>query len=217
METIITPDDLRPGDEILSYKKPVWYNIFQHFFDWILVLKAKKKYGRYCVFARCNHVRVYIGYDTSNDSHKVFEWTYPEAKESYLENWMLSPEYSRIYRYTGGIDKSILEDIDELFFDALEYIEYRMFKEGEHNWRKYDWGQLLDIAVGWKRVFDLGKNRRVCSSGARYLVEEAFAKKIMKDTPLNKTLPCAFANDSEFTCVNTTVDTTGDIKPEPTD
>lgn len=211
----LSPEDLRPGDIILSYKEPSKWNFFQKFFDWVLKSKGINKYGKACVFPECNHVRVYIGKDIKTNEHKVFEWTYPKAIKSTLKLWMLSSAYSRLYRYNKSLNNYVRDHIDFVFFDVLLNHDALMSSQNKRNWRKYDWLQLLGMATGLVTIFDLSRWRRVCSTGGRWFLQAAFSILIMKDTPLNKTLPCAFANDSEFSSVNPSIDNILTILPEP--
>jgi len=189
------------GDVISTYKKPSNWNIPQQFFDSRIVIKSYEKYGWLCNFPECNHARIYLGKDNFGVVW-VFEYTFPVARFVKFQPWMVDPTYARIYR----MKLKYMFNEDELFSLAMS-------QAGSI----YDFTQLIDMYIGWGRVLDLGKTNRVCSTGARWVLETVTGMNFFPDTQLRKTLPCAFANSDNFECVNTVdgIDYPLLLQPEP--
>jgi hypothetical protein len=173
---------LKCGDVILSYKKAPKWNLVQQFFDRKIENKAYSKYGHYCKFAHANHVRIYLGKDRYGKEW-AFEYTFPTAKFTEFQPWMVDPNYGQVYR----TKKDYIIDGNEMFSICI----------GQAG-SLYDLGQLFDMWLGFNRFFDFGRSNRVCSTGVRWLLEEVIRVNLFPDISLNKTLPCTFANSNEF-------------------
>lgn len=192
---------LKPGDVIVSYKKPVWYNFPQQFFDRQIAIKGYKKYGWNCNYPEANHVRIYLGADRYRKTW-VFEYTFPTARFAEFQDWMANPVYAKVYRTR----KDFILDSNRMFSICI----------GQAG-SIYDLGQLFDIWLGFSRVFDFGRSNRVCSTGVCWLLEKVLGINLFCNTPLNKTLPCAFANSIMFECINEIQEDKylSVLKPEP--
>lgn len=177
-------DDLRPGDLIISYKKPKWWQIFQRIFSFMVKYKSIKLFGRDCVIPEATHVRTVCG--RGQDIMWCFEWTAPVAKFSAVEPWMILPDYARVYR-------PLAEHIDPFALDEF-------FKL--HNGDFYDVGELFDIWFETGNLFGWGDKLYVCSVGARHAQERVVFGGFITDLKL--TPPCLFANlPNKYTLLNT--------------
>lgn len=177
--------DLRPGDIIVSKKTAPWYRPDKHLFQWLIREHSLDIYGKECIFPDADHVRIVCG--NILETKWVFHWTKPTATFDPAKDWMLDPDYAMIFRHkhawqpTGVWLNNALPDCGSI----------------------YDFGQLLDMAMGFKRFFDFGRKLYVCSVGARVLSEAVLeAPSLFPEVDVQKTPPCSWANSDMFECVN---------------
>lgn len=190
---------LKPGDIIVSYKKPksfIWPPIISTLnclFHYILFLKGKHLYPN-GIGHNKDHVRGTVNQDTT------FEFTYPRARYQEFSDWMVAQGYATVV----SLDFPVWNELPE-------EEKARLIKEQTDRWEgtAYDVGQLVDIWIGWHRVFDFSKRRKVCSVGWRIifetilsnlLSEQNFPVKVnlFPEVEVEKTLPCCFLNSRWF-------------------
>ena len=175
--------DLQPGMKIVSKKKTDWYELSKKFFNWRILRKAIQEFGENVVFGDANHIRTVIG--RIGKHVIVFHWTFPVARFEIAKSWMLDPEYAVVARH-----KFKAASMEQWHDEAML-----------HESTGYDLGQLLDIDFGFKRFFDFGNNKNVCSSGAGLLDFKVLG--VQFKTPIEKLLPCYPLNDPEnYTILN---------------
>lgn len=172
---MLKPEDLLPGDLIITYKKPKDRQLLQRFFDWTLKRYSYSIYGEECLLPYKTHSRTAIG-KLGEHAH-CFDWTDPAAKYARVEDWMLLPDYAHIFRPRG-----VLLPTPEMMFNYFE----------QFNGTLYDFLDLGGMALGITRLFHgLGKKNFVCSTGARKAQEDMiFHRNIDVNLDLAKTPPC---------------------------
>lgn len=179
----VSPAELAPGDVILSYKRPpegLWppSRILNRFFHKQLIRYSRKIYPAGDVMF--DHVRLFVGH---YDRPIGFEFTAPAARFIEIQPWMLDSAYSKVFRLKRGV--------------ILPYTIQGTCLE--YDGTLYDFGQLIDTALGLDRFFDWSKKSRYCSAGARRVLERVTKiKPLFPEVKLEKTPPCSFANSPLF-------------------
>lgn len=199
----------KPGTVLVSSKPPescVWppvVSTIKCLFRYFLKCKGKRKYPNGWGW-EADHCRIYIGpvfgqiaeaVGVPDGTPVVFEFTSPVAKFSPYEPWMIESPYCLAHMElnpqlipTWHPFHPSAELSDELKAQML-YDEFAVFAG-----TGYDFGQLIDIWIGWDRVFDFGKKQKVCSVGIRVVLDEFFGFPTMPEINKEKTLPCSFIN-----------------------
>jgi hypothetical protein len=170
-------------DIILSYKEPSpgWFPLSRpvnRFFHNQLLDKQQEEYpGGSIRWDHCRVIFTSVIQDTPIDL--VGEATFPLAHVVPLEQWMLDPDYSTVYRCRLPIVNPV-----GAFKEALSL-----------SGTLYDVGQLFAMYTGFRR-FDWGRRNLVCSVYARHLLQVATGMGFTAfgAPSLNETLPAFFAN-----------------------
>lgn len=150
---------LKPGDIININGYDPWYKPWSFIPHSAIRFHQKKLFGSKCNY-RDTHTTVYF------EPERIFSVTSPRTVWETIDH--NSAQRFSVYRYTK---RPLYDpDIALMFSTAIKMIGI-----------KYDYGQLLDIALnyilGYKhirkaKIFDLGRRRMVCSVGARTLFEK---------------------------------------------
>lgn len=172
-------EDLRPGDIILSHKKPGKWNLLKKFLNWRLKRYAIRKYGKKCRYSHMDHWRTYMG--EIDGVGYVGHWTDPAATYDVVQDWMVqsTPEFEvHIFRPKIKTPPTVGQ-MFEFFSDHAGSI--------------YDIFDLVGMELGITRWFyGLGKKNLVCSSGGRLWAERVvFGVNLDSKVKLGETPPCA--------------------------
>lgn len=172
---MLKPEDLLPGDLIVSYKKPTKWQLIQKFFNWALKRYSYSIYGDDCLLPHMNHVRTVVG--KIGDHIHCFDWSDPAASFSKVRDWMLDPEYSYVFRPRG-----VLVPTPEYMFNYFETFDGTLY-------------DFLDPIGMWLRItrffHGLSKKLFTCSTGSRKGQEEIiFHRSIDLDVSIAETPPC---------------------------
>lgn len=190
---------LKAGDIIVSYKKPkscIWPPIISTLnclFHYLLYQKGKHLYPQ-GIGHNKDHVRGAV-------ADQTFEFTYPKARYQPFKDWMIAKDYAIVVSLYFPIWNELPEEE-----------KIRLIKEQTDRWEgtAYDVGQLVDIWIGWHRVFDFSKRRKVCSVGWRIIFETILSNltneevNLFPEVDVEKTLPCSFLNSEWFVAKNIT-------------
>lgn len=188
----MTIQELKPLDIFATYKVSdlAWWppsTYFEYLTDRGILYYGKKVYPQ--GITDVNHIRVFVGH--FNEIPIAFEWTFPKARFVVVEDWMLDPNYCRLYRYSGEFEHN----------DWL-MSEFTMNYFRVHEGSKYDWLQLGGILLNAEWI-QLSNHREVCSTGARKAQESLLkTRNLFPEVSVWETPPCAWANSPCFTRVN---------------
>lgn len=156
---ILLQKNLKPGDIINTSGKTDFTK------PWLILTQAcirqhqKDLFGK-ASFYHDTHTEMFFGRE------KIFSVTAPKTKWEILEH-VAKQEFS-VYRYTK---KDLTDNDINIMLDSANKIIGT----------KYDYGQLLDIAIsqilGYPNIikykwFDMGRKRMVCSVGCRAIMED---------------------------------------------
>ena len=166
---------LKPGDVINwvwhfnlgKFLWPPFLGVLSTTASWQIQRYQKRYFGNPS-FYKCSHTCIYLGETGGSDSafdpkaHTVFEVTSPKSKWTPL--WDFCDHDIRILRFTP---RSLAADDISVMAQAASRIVGT----------SYDYGQLLDFLLhevaGYPRedfrLFDLGPERKVCSTGVMSL------------------------------------------------
>jgi len=180
---MLKPDDLLPGDLIVTFKKPKKHQFIQRFFNWCLERYSIGIYGEECLLPYKTHVRTVVG--KLGEFTHCFNWTDPAAKYARVTDWMLQSDYAHVFRPRG-----VIPPTPEALFNYFEQFDGSL----------YDFLDLGGMALGITRFFHgLGKKNFVCSTGARKAQEDMiFHKNIDVNLDAAKTPPCFPAQYKEL-------------------
>lgn len=193
--------NLQPLDILLSWKEPshTLTGILNRFFHAELVRKGRKRYPLASMaqlrkdHARIIHHSSFPG--TLYPQPQGFEFTMPAARHFALTREMQAwTNYWSVYRPNLDVlwpDHPDSVSISEMVWDATLKFDGTL----------YDMGELIGFKWPWLHKLDFGSKNRVCSTGARLILQRVIGCDVFPGIPLNKTLPCDFACSSNFTLI----------------
>ena len=151
--------ELRPGDLIMTHKKPGKWNLIKKFFNWRLKRYSIRKYGKKCRYPHMDHSKRVMG--NLGEHGYVAHWTDPASLYEELVPWMVEPnEGYEVHVFRPRIKTPPTPE--SMFYFFSDYVG-----------KLYDIFDLVGMELGITRWFyGLGKKNLVCSSGQRLWDEE---------------------------------------------